>query len=70
MPLTQVRGVRHLGRVHPLQNLRLEWHGVVFLSLQQRSKQPREMVIAPKASNSTFSELLPHSQVRGARHLG
>jgi len=32
----------------------LEWHGGVFLLLQQRSKHPLEMVITPKASTSRF----------------
>ena len=39
-------------RVRSATKLRLEWYGGVFLSLQQRSKHPRQMVITPQASTS------------------
>jgi len=41
-------------RVRSVTRLRLEWYGGVFFLLQQRSKHPREMVITPKASTSSF----------------
>ena len=52
-------GVRYAGarssvgpRFRSATKLRLEWYGGDFLLLQQRSKHPREMVIAPEASTS------------------
>ena len=45
-------------RFRSVTKLRLEWHGGVFLLLQQRSKHPREMFITPKASTSHLIPLL------------
>ena len=65
-------GVRYAGaqssvgrRFRSVTKLRLEWHEGVFLSLQQRSKHPRDMVITLKASTSlVWSPLLRRPRPR------
>jgi len=41
-------------RFRIVTKLRLEWYGGVFVLLQQRSKHPREIVITPEVSTSSF----------------
>jgi len=62
-------GVRYAGarssvgrRFRSATKLRLEWYGGVFVSLQQRSKHPREIVITPKDPTSHF-EAVVHGSI-------